>query len=90
MLEGERMPPPPAAGLAHTPGRARSQHAGLIFALVTTGFWGVWGAFAGRPADNGFPETLVYVVWSLTMIPPALYALARVGWKLEHDGRSIL
>jgi drug/metabolite transporter (DMT)-like permease len=67
-----------------------SRHAGLVFALVTTGFWGVWGAFAGRPADNGFPETLIYVVWAFTMIPPALYALARVGWRFEHDGRSIL
>lgn len=63
---------------------------GLIFALVTTGFWGVWGAFAGRPAENGFPETLIYVVWAFTMIAPAVYALAHVGWKLEHDGRSIL
>lgn len=67
-----------------------SQHAGLVFALVTTGLWGVWGAFTGRPAENGFPETLVYVVWALTMIAPALYALARLGWKLEHDARSIL
>jgi drug/metabolite transporter (DMT)-like permease len=50
----------------------------------------VWGAFTGRPAENGFPETLVYVVWALTMIAPALYALARLGWKLEHDARSIL
>ena len=66
------------------------RHAGLIFALVTTVFWGVWGAFAGRPAENGFPETLVYVVWAFTMIPPALYALGRNGWKLEHDGRSIV
>jgi len=57
---------------------------------VTTVFWGVWGAFAGRPAENGFPETLVYVVWAFTMIPPALYALGRNGWKLEHDGRSIV
>jgi uncharacterized membrane protein len=24
------------------------------------------------------------------MVPPATYALARVGWRLEHDGRSIL
>ncbi len=61
-----------------------------MFALVTTGLWGVWGAFAGRPAEHGFPETLVYVVWAFTMIPPALYALARVGWRIEHDGRSIL
>ena len=70
---------------------ARSgQHAGLVFALVTTAFWGVWGAFAGRPADNGFPETLIYVVWALTMLAPALYALGRVGWRLERDPLSIL
>ena len=67
-----------------------SRHVGLIFALVTTGFWGVWGAFAGRPADNGFPETLIYVVWAFTMIPPSLFALARIGWRCEHDARSIL
>lgn len=66
------------------------QHAGLVFALVTTAFWGVWGAFAGRPADNGFPDTLIYVVWALTMIVPALYALGRVGWRLERDPLSIL
>jgi len=29
------------------------------------------------------------VVWSLTMIVPALYALARIDWKPEHDHRSI-
>jgi uncharacterized membrane protein len=62
----------------------------LIFALVTTAFWGVWGAFAGRPAENGFPETLIYVVWALTMIAPALYALARTHWRLEYDGRALL
>ena len=67
-----------------------SRHIGLIFALVTMGFWGVWGAFAGRPAENGFPETLIYVVWALTMIAPALYALARIDWKLEHDPRAVL
>jgi uncharacterized membrane protein len=72
----------PATGTAH--------HVGLVFALVTTAFWGVWGAFAGRPAENGFPETLIYVVWALTMIAPALYALVRVDWKLERDPRDVL
>ena len=62
----------------------------LVYALVTTGFWGVWGAFAGRPAENGFPETLVYVVWALTMIPPAWYAMRRVRWDVQHDGRALL
>src|SRR6202451_3252385 len=61
----------------------------LAYALVTTGFWGVWGAFTGVPANHGFPETLIYVVWAVTMIPPALYALRRVGWRLQHDARSV-
>ena len=61
----------------------------LIYALLTTAFWGVWGAYAGLPTQHGFPETMVYVVWALTMIPPALYAWHRVGWKFQADGRSI-
>ena len=67
-----------------------SRRAGLFYALVTTLFWGVWGAFAGMPAEHGFPETLIYVVWAITMIPPALYALGRSGWQLPTDRRSVL
>lgn len=62
----------------------------LIYALVTTGFWGVWGAFAEFPTRYGFPETLVYVVWALLMIPPALYAMQRVGWHVQADTKSVL
>jgi uncharacterized membrane protein len=62
----------------------------LIYALITTGFWGVWGAFAEFPTRYGFPETLVYVVWTLTMIPPALYAMQRVGWRVRRDPKSML
>src|ERR1700678_4125081 len=61
----------------------------LTYALVTTASWGVWGAFTGLPANHGFPETLIYAVWAVTMIPPALFALHRVGWRLQHDPRSI-
>ena len=61
----------------------------LVYALVTTAFWGVWGAFAEFPTRYGFPETLVYVVWALTMIPPALYALKRADWRLRADARSV-
>ena len=78
-----------SAETTSTPTRA-GHHVGLIFALLTTALWGIWGAFAGRPAENGFPDTLIYVVWALTMIAPALYALARLGWKLEHDRRSVV
>jgi uncharacterized membrane protein len=61
----------------------------LIYALITTGFWGIWGAFAEFPTRHGFPDTLVYVVWTLTMIPPALYAMWRVGWRVQRDSRSV-
>jgi uncharacterized membrane protein len=61
----------------------------LGYALTTTVLWGVWGAFAGLPGQNGFPETLIYVVWALTMVPPALLVLARNGWRVRRDGRSI-
>jgi len=62
----------------------------LVFALLTTGLWGVWGAFAGAPAENGFPETLIYAVWAFTMIPPAVYALWRTGWRWSWDRRSVV
>jgi uncharacterized membrane protein len=62
----------------------------LTYALITTAFWGVWGAFAEFPTRHGFPETLVYVVWALTMIPPALYAMRRVGWRVLRDQKSVL
>ena len=62
----------------------------LVYALITTSFWGIWGAFIEIPEKSGFPATLGYVVWSLTMIPCALFALYRIKWKLEYDKRSIL
>lgn len=62
----------------------------LIYALATTIFWGVWGALIGLPTENGFPETLVYCVWALTMIPPAFVVLRLAKWKLEYDRKSIL
>lgn len=62
----------------------------FLYALLTTALWGVWGAFAGLPADYGFPETLIYVVWAFTMIPPALYALWRIEWRWQRDRRSVL
>jgi len=61
----------------------------LIYAIVTTSFWGIWGALIEIPEKAGFPATLGYVVWSLTMIPPALVALRVIGWKLEFDKRSM-
>lgn len=61
----------------------------LVYALITTFFWGVWGAFSEVPEKNGFPGTLIYVVWSLTMILPALYALKQINWDVEFDKKSV-
>ncbi|MGD8780841.1 MAG: EamA family transporter [Ignavibacteria bacterium] len=62
----------------------------LIYAIVTTVFWGLWGALIEIPEKAGFPATLGYTVWALTMIPPALVALKIIKWKLEHDKRSVM
>jgi drug/metabolite transporter (DMT)-like permease len=62
----------------------------LLFALITTVFWGVWGAFIEIPEKAGFPATLGYIVWALTMIPCAIVALTVIKWKLDTDLRSIL
>ncbi len=61
----------------------------LLYAIITTTFWGVWGAFIEIPERAGFPATLGYSVWALTMIPPALIALKMAGWKLDYDARAI-
>ena len=74
--------------MASAAGTAKSRW--LMYALVTMVTWGVWGVFAGLPVDHGFPETLNYVVWALTMIPPAWIVLRRAGARLQTDRRSVV
>jgi drug/metabolite transporter (DMT)-like permease len=62
----------------------------LIYAIITTTFWGIWGALIELPGKSGFPPTLGYVVWAITMIPPALVALKIINFQLEHDKKSII
>ena len=62
----------------------------LLYALITTLFWGTWGALIEIPEKAGFPATLGYIVWSLTMIPCAIVALALIKWKLDRSPQSIL
>jgi drug/metabolite transporter (DMT)-like permease len=62
----------------------------LFYALTTTLFWGIWGAFSETSNNAGFPGTLVYIVWSLTMIIPAVIGLNVIKWKIERDKKSIL
>lgn len=70
--------------------KARKKNRWLLFTIITTAFWGVWGAFIDLPEKAGFPETLIYVVWAITMIIPAVAALKRIRWQLNRDGRSVL
>jgi drug/metabolite transporter (DMT)-like permease len=68
---------------------AKTSKLWLLYAVVTTVFWGIWGAFIEIPEKAGFPATLGYVVWSLTMIPCSLAALKIIHWKPETDKRSV-
>ncbi len=62
----------------------------LYYAITTTALWGVWGAFIELPEKAGFPATLGYTAWALTLIPVSLVALKLISWKLDKDRRSIL
>lgn len=62
----------------------------LLYALITTSFWGIWGAFIEIPEKAGFPATLGYTVWALTMIPCSLVALYIIKWRPEKDLKSVI
>lgn len=61
----------------------------LVFVIVHVIFMGVWGAFIEIPEKNGFPATLGYVVWSLTMIPAAIVALKFNNWKIDFSRKAM-
>jgi drug/metabolite transporter (DMT)-like permease len=61
----------------------------LFFAIITVILWGVWGAFMEIPAKNGFPPTLGYIVWAITTIPCAIFAIGIDKWKLDKSFKAI-
>ncbi|MFI0429356.1 DMT family transporter [Mariniflexile sp. HMF6888] len=61
----------------------------LLFIIFHVLFMGVWGALIEIPEKNGFPATLGYVVWALTMVPAAIIALKINNWKLQTNSSSI-
>lgn len=61
----------------------------LVHALGTVLLWGIWGAIIGLPTQRGVPETMSYVVWSITMIPVAVIALRWGGQRLLRDRKSV-
>lgn len=66
------------------------KHKWLLFALVTTLTWGVWGELSELIQQDGFPAEMVYIVWGFSMIPCALFALWIGGWKIDRTPKSIL
>ena len=62
----------------------------LIYAIITTVFWGVWGAFIEIPEKNGFPATLGFSVWAVTMLIPAFVSLKRLNWRVRFTKKSVL
>jgi drug/metabolite transporter (DMT)-like permease len=62
----------------------------LIYAIITTVFWGVWGAFIEIPEKNGFPATLGFSVWAVTMLIPAFVGLKRLNWRVRFTKKSVL
>lgn len=48
----------------------------IPYAALLVLFWGVWGAFSGLPtAEYGYPDEMVYILWSFTMLIPAFFIL---------------
>src|ERR1700754_2714368 len=63
---------------APTAGKTRSW---IFYAALLILFWGVWGAFSALPATNyGYPDEMIYCIWALTMIIPAVVILRGQRW----------
>jgi len=61
-----------------------------VYVIIHVLFIGIWGAVIEIPEKNGFPATLGYVVWALTMVPAALAALKIKNWKLDFNRKAVL
>jgi drug/metabolite transporter (DMT)-like permease len=53
----------------------------IFYATLLVLFWGVWGAFSALPATKyGYPDEMIYAIWALTMIIPAVVILRGQRW----------
>jgi drug/metabolite transporter (DMT)-like permease len=58
-----------------------------VYAALLVLFWGVWGAFSASPTSlYGYPDGMIYAIWSVTMIIPAVFALRRQ--RFDRRGRA--
>jgi drug/metabolite transporter (DMT)-like permease len=57
-------------------GGRRRGNSWVPYAGLLVLFWGVWGAFSGAPTSlYEYPNEMVYILWALTMLVPAYFAL---------------
>lgn len=55
----------------------------ILYASLLVLFWGVWGAFSSEPNNRyGYPNEMIYIIWALTMLIPAYFAMR--GKKFDH------
>ena len=62
----------------------------LTYAYITMISWGIWGAFTNLPTEYGIPETIIYAIWALTMIIPAIVVLSRNNWKIATHSSALM
>jgi len=59
----------------------------IVYTALLVLFWGVWGAFSGLPTQlYGYPDQMIYVIWSLTMLIPCWFALRRERFDRSATG----
>jgi drug/metabolite transporter (DMT)-like permease len=61
----------------------------FLYAIFTTLCWGLWGAFIEIPQQAGFPATLGFIVWAISMVPFMFLAMYNAGWEIAHRWPSI-
>lgn len=50
----------------------------IVYTGLLVLFWGVWGALSNLPTRlYGYPDQMIYIIWSITMLIPACFALRR-------------
>jgi drug/metabolite transporter (DMT)-like permease len=63
------------------------QRSWIVYTALLVLFWGVWGAFSSLPTQfYGYPDQMVYVIWSITMLIPCLVSLR--GAAFDRSGRA--
>jgi drug/metabolite transporter (DMT)-like permease len=60
---------------------SKSTRGWIFYAALLVLFWGVWGAFSALPTSKyGYPDEMIYCIWALTMIIPAVVVLRGQRW----------